>query len=310
MRISLVVVILTDLAMDARQRKTPGVASSPADASLAALVEGGTLADRLDELMHPSTWRIHEIGVPDKLMDAEVHERDSPILISLDADAATRACWTASRAQHVAWHERARRGHAEGTLRALGAAHKLTLVCQRKGCGALVHMQAARRRARAAGRLTFAHGDGCGSRRCSKNFRPGQYVRNQLLMAMALEASTRHLAEWPLRLGARELWIQPASVTRATVCTALSCVASSEQTILSATLASGFKAAAAAAARGVAEPAALASALAAASIFAGDAASAGEPAAARLAAAAQLATTASTNTLAAASVAVCTLCHE
>ena len=129
-------------------------------------------------------------------------------VVSLDAGQDTRAEWAAARARHHPYGSRARRGRAEGTLRAIGTAQALTLRCQVDG--ALVHMQAARRRARAEGRDKYEAGDGCCSRRCSRNFRPAQFLRGQVSMADGLEHGARFLIEWPIGLGAREVSVLPA----------------------------------------------------------------------------------------------------
>ena len=71
--------------------------------------------------------------------------------------------WDAARRRHHAYGSRAKPGYAEGTAQALAAAQGQTLVCMEPCCGALVHLQAARRQARAAGRSTFVVGDGCAS---------------------------------------------------------------------------------------------------------------------------------------------------
>ena len=56
-------------------------------------------------------------------------------------------------------------------------------------------------------------GDGCGSRLCSLNHRPGQFLRNQLAMALALESGERLLIAWPRALSAREVEVQPTQST-------------------------------------------------------------------------------------------------
>ena len=57
--------------------------------------------------------------------------------LSLDASDSTRDGWAAERRRHHSWGSRAKRGHADGTLWALGACRGLTVVCV--GCGSLVH---------------------------------------------------------------------------------------------------------------------------------------------------------------------------
>ena len=137
---------------------------------------------------------------------------DAAILVSLDADAETFEAWAISRARHHAAGSRARPGLAQGTLDALAVAQALTAVC--RSCGALVHLQCAHRWARKCGRVTYAHGYGCGSRMCSFDFRPGQFISGQRAMAAALSAGARLLVAWPESVEARTLWLQPAHVAR------------------------------------------------------------------------------------------------
>ena len=123
--------------------------------------------------------------------------------LSLDASDSTRDGWAAERRRHHSWGSRAKRGHADGTLWALGACRGLTVVCV--GCGSLVHWLAARARARKAGRDAFAPGDGCSGRTCSLNHRPAQHLRSQLAMAAGLASGSRWLIEWPEGRSAREV---------------------------------------------------------------------------------------------------------
>ena len=131
-----------------------------------------------------------------------------PVVVSLDAGVDSHEEWAASRARHHPYDSRARRGRAKGTLRSIGTAQALTLRC--RADGALVHMQSARRRARAEGRDEYEAGDGCSSRRCSRNYRPAQFLRGQASMADGLEDGERLLIEWPIGLGAREVTVLPA----------------------------------------------------------------------------------------------------
>lgn len=153
--------------------------------------------------MHLFAGRIFFKGVSDLTEYAT-----EPTAVSLDAGQDTRAEWAAARARCHPYGSRAERGRAAGTLRAIGTAQALTLRC--RADGALVHMQAARRRARAEGRDEYEAGDGCGSRRCSRNFRPAQFLRGQASMADGLEYGARFLIEWPTELGAREVTVLPA----------------------------------------------------------------------------------------------------
>lgn len=107
------------------------------------------------------------------------------------------------------------KGNALGTRRALAQSHKLVLKCAAPGCAALVDLQAARRRARERGRRTFAAGDGCGSRTCSRNFRPGQFERRQRTMAVALQEGSRELIRWPAVLASRAVWRASAAEAHA-----------------------------------------------------------------------------------------------
>ena len=146
---------------------------------------------------------------PQMLLGA-LADADTAVLVSLDADAETFEEWALSRARHHAPGSLARPGLAQGTLDALAAAQALTAVC--RSCGALVHVQAARRWTRTLGRTAYAPGYGCGSRICSFNFRPGQFRQGQLAMADALTAGARLLVVWPECIDARTIWLQPGSV--------------------------------------------------------------------------------------------------
>ena len=87
-------------------------------------------------------------------------------------------------------------------------------MCAAAGCASLVHMQAARRQANAADQTDYLPGDGCGSKQCSSNFRPGQFYSNQKRMATALERGERLLIAWPRGLDAREVEVQPVQAAR------------------------------------------------------------------------------------------------
>ena len=159
--------------------------------------------------LHPFAGRIYFKGDTDLLINSA-----EPIRVSLDAGLDTHIEWADARARHHPWGSRDERGRAPGTLRALGTAQALTLQCATQGCAALVHLQAARRRANAVGRVKYEAGDGCGSRLCSLNHRPGQFLRNQLAMALALESGERLLIAWPRALSAREVEVQPHAVSK------------------------------------------------------------------------------------------------
>ena len=70
-----------------------------------------------------------------------------------------------------------------------------TFVCP--GCDGLVDLLAATRRARADRRGRFRSGDGCGSRKCSKNHKAGQYNHGQAGQAHALRMGERLLVGRP-----------------------------------------------------------------------------------------------------------------
>ena len=129
------------------------------------------------------------------------------LLPSLDR----REEWSYQRRIHHAWGSRDKKGHAEGTQRALRAAHEITLVCD--DCGSLVAWVMARKDARADGRQRFNGGDGCGSRGCSRAHKPAQFTKRQIDMAAKLRGRDRALAVWPdegLRVTALQLlpWVE------------------------------------------------------------------------------------------------------
>ena len=127
------------------------------------------------------------------------------------ADLESRERWAAARRRHHAYGSRAQPGYAHGTARALARAQGQTLICMDDECGALVHLQAARRQARAAGRSTFIVGDGCASKHCSGGcVQPGRFARRQAKMAKALLDGSRTLVLWPPTTYARvSLWAAP-----------------------------------------------------------------------------------------------------
>ena len=96
------------------------------------------------------------------------------------------------------------RGHARATRDALSAAHGLTVICRREGCGALVDLCSAKGAAR--GRESFAVGDGCGARSCTRNkdFAPGRFREAQCKMAQGLLDGRRRLMSWPARIQQRD----------------------------------------------------------------------------------------------------------
>lgn len=148
-------------------------------------------------------------AAPDALREIE-----DGTMLSLVASAETHGRWADERGRHHPWGSRAKRGLADGTLRTLDVCRGLTLVCQREGCGSLVHWMAARRRARAANRDNFEPGDGCSSRSCSGNHRPAQHHTGQRSMAAGLEKPLadkggRLLITWPVDTQAREVQVLP-----------------------------------------------------------------------------------------------------
>lgn len=133
------------------------------------------------------------------------------VMLSLIASDETQDEWIAARARHHAWGSRARPGFADGSQDALDICRSLTLVCEQECCGALVHWMAALRQARAAQRAAFTPGDGCSSRMCSKNHRPGAFRSAQRSMAAGLKSRKRYLIEWPSGPNARAVLVLSAS---------------------------------------------------------------------------------------------------
>ena len=87
-------------------------------------------------------------------------------------------------------------GHDERTLK--GLSERLTVVCNRVACGALVDLSratiAARRRADGK---NFAPGDGCANQGCAKRYHPKKFGDTQARMAKALLEGNRTLIAWP-----------------------------------------------------------------------------------------------------------------
>ena len=105
------------------------------------------------------------------------------------------------------------RGFADGSAAALWRVHELLFVCG--GCSGLVNGQAARAHAYAAGRLSYAGTDGCGSRACSGNHRPGSYRAGQENMARGLLMAERQLIRWPTTTAHTHVWVVSAEERRA-----------------------------------------------------------------------------------------------
>ena len=90
--------------------------------------------------------------------------------------------------------------------------HKLTLVCRRVGCGALVNWRHAKAKANRMGRGTLAKGDGCAGHRCAARFKRARFAAQQRKMAAALRAGRRVLAAWPQHADDTEVWLLPAEM--------------------------------------------------------------------------------------------------
>ena len=112
------------------------------------------------------------------------------------------ARWAANSRRPSQGVGRGRGGRSEEALRRV---HELLFVCE--GCSGLVNGQAARVRAYAAGRLSFVGTDGCGSRACSGNHRPGSYRAGQERMARGLLAAERRLVRWPSTTAHTHVWV-------------------------------------------------------------------------------------------------------
>ena len=93
----------------------------------------------------------------------------------------------------------------------------LTLVCGAPGCTALVNRARARQHAHKAGRTSFAAGDGCASRVCSRAFRVKRFQQAQAKVCREVEAGERLLMRWQARLDDRDVWLEPAEVMRRSV---------------------------------------------------------------------------------------------
>ena len=118
---------------------------------------------------------------------------------------ATTADW-ARRAARSRWHSQGiGRGRGGRSGEALWRVHELVFVCG--GCSGLVNGQAARVRAYAEGRLSFAGTDGCGSSACSGNHRSGSYRAGQASMARALLEGERRLVRWPSTTAHTHVWV-------------------------------------------------------------------------------------------------------
>ena len=120
--------------------------------------------------------------------------------------------WAANGRRPSQW-EGDGRGVADGSAAALWRVHELLLVCD--VCSGLVNGQAARAQTYAAGRLSYAEADGCGSRICSSNHRPGSYRAGQGNMARGLLAMELQLIRWPASTAHTHAWVVSAEERRA-----------------------------------------------------------------------------------------------
>jgi len=147
-----------------------------------------------------------------QLAEAERRERGCGLIEVASVEARSR--WETERARHHPWGSRARPGFAAGTQEALQSAQRQLLVCLRRECRALVHLQSARQQARAAGRDTLAAGDGCASRLCTLgHVRPQRFARTQEAMATGLLGGSHTLVLPPPAVTARaNLWTVPDSL--------------------------------------------------------------------------------------------------
>lgn len=111
------------------------------------------------------------------------------------------------------------RGGASGSKQGLRHSSALLISCD--SCGHLVDLHAARRQARAEGRIYFKAGDGCGSRICSNRHKPAQFALRQLGFATALESRKRSLVRLPQELIPRQVWIAHSRDQRGAIARAL-----------------------------------------------------------------------------------------
>ena len=124
------------------------------------------------------------------------------------ASADDHARWAANRARPTS---PIGTGCADGTRASLASVHEMVYVCAR--CNGLVDGQAARTGTYAAGRLHYTGSDGCGSRVCSGNHRPGSFARGQRNMANALLTGRRRLARWPATTAHTHVWLASAEAS-------------------------------------------------------------------------------------------------
>ena len=144
---------------------------------------------------------------------ARAHHADQLVALPR-ATAEDRERWAADGRRPSQW-EGDGRGVADGSVAALWRVHELLLVCD--ACSGLVNGQAARAHAYAAGRLTFTGTDGCGSRSCSGNHRPGSYRAGQENMArglLGLLKAQRQLIRWPASTAHTHAWVVGAEERR------------------------------------------------------------------------------------------------
>ena len=131
------------------------------------------------------------------------------------ATQSSRRQWEVRRRRHKQQHELVGRGGSDGSKETIRRINHLVLKCRKKGCGALVSYQKALEQAKAAGRHTFAPGDGCSSSTCSKRHQRGVFKRRQAERAAALRAGERWLVGWPSATGKTKFRAKTARAARA-----------------------------------------------------------------------------------------------
>ena len=132
------------------------------------------------------------------------------------ADADDRERWDFARRSGGFHKSGSKAGPAQGSQAALAEMRRLSLICKRPGCGALVDYKVARRQAKQDGRSCFKPGDGCaGPAPCSADHRPPRFRKRQREHAERMEAGERLLVRWPRDLDDHDVWAYSAEAAAA-----------------------------------------------------------------------------------------------
>jgi len=129
-----------------------------------------------------------------------------------------------------AWRPGIGSGRSPASLTNIAPANSLVTSCGSPGCDSLIHVQAMRAAAVAAGRIggAIAPTDGCASRCCRKGarFAPARFAHRQLQRVLAVLGGRQHIVRRPICLGdAEAVVLAPAAAAACVSAAAAAAVA-------------------------------------------------------------------------------------